>query len=152
MKANTMAVISMIKERQVLVWDPLLLIGHWVIVAGFTVAYFTEDDFLSVHVWASYVVGASVTIRVIWGFVGPRYARFADFVFGPSTILSYVIDLLRLRRERFIGHSPAGAAMVFILLICLAGTVVTGLALYGAERRQAPCGRCTRLRPRFHQL
>jgi cytochrome b len=133
-----MAVISTIKERQVLVWDPLVRIGHWIIVAGFTVAYFIEDDLLSVHVWAGYIVGAAVTIRVIWGFVGPRHARFADFLFGPSTILSYMVDLLRLRSKRFIGHSPAGAAMVFTLLICLAGTVVTGLALYGAEKKAGP--------------
>ena len=62
-----------LKARQVLVWDPLVRIGHWVIVAAFTIAYFTEDELLSAHVWAGYVVGIAVAIRLIWGFVGPQH-------------------------------------------------------------------------------
>jgi cytochrome b len=101
-----------IKARQVVVWDPLVRIGHWLIVIAFTVAYFTEDELILAHVWVGYVVGIAVAIRVIWGFVGPKYARFSDFLFAPSTVISYLLDLLRFRAKRYIGHSPAGGAMI----------------------------------------
>ena len=47
-------------SSQVYVWDPFVRLFHWTLVVGFTVAYLTEDDLLTVHVWAGYIVGALV--------------------------------------------------------------------------------------------
>ena len=85
------------------------------------------------HVWGGYVVGAIVVLRLVWGFVGPRHARFNDFVRSPIVALAYFRDLLYGRARRYIGHSPAGRAMVIALLVCLAATVATGLIAYGGE-------------------
>jgi cytochrome b len=120
------------------VWDPLVRVGHWALVAAFAVAYLTEDDPLGVHVWAGYVVGVILVVRLAWGFVGPRYARFSDFVRGPSQVLVYLRDLVFFRARRYLGHSPGGGAMVIALLVCLAATVGTGLVLYGKEERSGP--------------
>lgn len=125
-------------NHQLSVWDPLVRITHWVTVAGFVTAYLTEDDLLTAHVWAGYTVGIAVTVRIIWGFVGPQHARFIDFLYRPAVVVSYLLDLLRFRSKRYIGHSPAGGAMVIALLLCLVCTVVTGLALYGAEEKAGP--------------
>jgi hypothetical protein len=57
---------------------------------------------------AGYVVAALVTLRIVWGFVGPRHARFADFVRAPREVLAYFRDVLLLRAQRYIGHNPAG--------------------------------------------
>ncbi|HYM02660.1 MAG TPA: cytochrome b/b6 domain-containing protein [Stellaceae bacterium] len=120
------------------VWDPLVRIGHWTIVAAFAIAYFTEDDLLTLHVWAGYTVGAVVVIRIAWGFVGPARARFSDFIYAPRTIIAYLSDLARLRGRRYLGHSPAGGAMVVALLAMLTATVVTGLMTYGADKKAGP--------------
>jgi cytochrome b len=120
------------------VWDPVVRIGHWTLVVAFFVAYFTEDDLMTQHVWAGYVVGAVVCFRLLWGFVGTEHARFKDFVVSPATMLQYVRDLRRKQSKRYIGHNPTGGAMIIALLLCLSITVYTGLALYAIEDHAGP--------------
>lgn len=126
------------KDDWVRVWDPLVRICHWTLVAAFFTAYLVEDDFLSVHVWAGYVLGGVVTFRLLWGLIGTRHARFTDFVRGPRAVLDYFTDALRHRGPRYLGHNPAGGAMVIALLACLTATVVSGIGLYAVEEGAGP--------------
>lgn len=123
---------------QINIWDPLVRAFHWLLVAGFATAYLVEDEPLVVHVWAGYLVLALIVVRLIWGFVGPQHARFNDFVRGPGAVGRYLGDALRGRAPRFLGHSPAGGAMVIALLLVLTGIGLTGLALYGVEEHAGP--------------
>lgn len=123
---------------QVKVWDAFVRVAHWLLVAGFFVAYFTEDDLLTVHVWAGYLVGVVVLLRVAWGFAGPQHARFSNFAYGPSQAIRYLVGLLRRQAARYLGHSPAGGAMVILLLVCLAATVWSGLTVYAYDRGAGP--------------
>lgn len=79
---------------------------------------------------------------VLWGVVGTRYARFSSFVFTPGTVWSYVKDTLSLRAPRYIGHNPAGGAMIVLLLASLLVTahqlfLAVGRFLGEGEPRQA---------------
>lgn len=126
------------KISEIKVWDPLVRLFHWSLAAAFFIAYFTEDELQDVHVWAGYLIAGLLAIRLIWGFVGPSYARFKDFVRSPATTLTYTKDVLRGRAKRYIGHNPAGGAMIILLLLSLIVTTVSGMALYGADAWLGP--------------
>jgi len=125
-------------QAMVKVWDPLVRSFHWLLVIAFFTAYFTEDDFLTPHVYAGYTVLGLILVRLVWGFVGTRYARFSSFVTRPQIAWQYLKDTLLLRARRYLGHNPAGAAMIVSLLISLLLTTLTGLAAYGASETAGP--------------
>ena len=120
------------------VWDWFVRLFHWMVAVGFFIAYFTEDDLLALHVWAGYVVGVLVVMRILWGFVGPEYARFSDFVCSPMRAIRYLVALLGFRAKRYLGHSPAGGWMVLLLLCGLCITVWSGLELYAVQENAGP--------------
>ncbi len=92
------------------VWDLPLRVFHWLLVVGFFIAYLTEDELLTVHVWAGYLVLGLLVFRLIWGFACNKYARFANFLCSPAKSYAYLKDAFALRARRYLGHNPAGAA------------------------------------------
>ncbi len=115
------------------VWDPLVRMFHWSLVAAFIVAYVTEDDMTTLHVYAGYLIAGLLVFRVIWGFIGPRHARFSDFVYTPAEVLGYLKDMASGHPARYLGHNPAGGVMIVLLLVSLVVTVITGLLVLGGE-------------------
>jgi len=119
--------------NQVKIWDPLVRIFHWSLVATFAIAYLTGDEESRLHELAGYAVLGLLAIRIVWGFVGSRYARFRDFVYRPSTVAAYAKDMLAGKPKRYLGHNPLGGAMIIALLVSLLATGATGLAAQQAE-------------------
>lgn len=120
------------------VWDLFTRVFHWSLVASFAVAFLSGDDFETLHLWAGYVAGGLVALRLMWGIVGTQYARFRQFVKQPSTVARYVGDVLTGREARYLGHNPAGGAMVIALLLSLVALCGTGIlmttdAYWGSE-------------------
>ena len=62
--------------RDVPVWDLLVRLFHWTLVAAFFIAYITEEDFMTLHSWAGYTIIGLLVIRIVWGFIGTKHARF----------------------------------------------------------------------------
>lgn len=115
-----------VPDRTVRVWDPFVRVFHWSQAALIAVAWLTEDGPKTLHQTAGYIIAGMLALRVVWGFVGPRHARFSDFVRGPSTVLGYLRAMVAGREPRYLGHNPAGGAMVVALLLTVAGTAMTG--------------------------
>ena len=120
--------------REVRVWDIAVRVGHWSLVALFTVAYLSgEGEVETLHAWAGYAILGIVAFRILWGFVGTKHARFSDFVFGWKATAAYARSLLLLRPKHYLGHNPLGGWMVVALLVMLLLVCWSGLELYATE-------------------
>jgi cytochrome b len=108
------------------VWDPVVRVFHWSLVAGFATAWFSANRAEDLHTWVGYGTGGLILLRLVWGVVGTRYARFASFVTGPVGVAAYLLTMLKGSEARYIGHNPAGGAMVLALMAGVMGLVVTG--------------------------
>lgn len=113
-----------------LIWDLPLRAFHWLLVlsvAGSWVTHKLGPSAFTWHKWCGYTTLVLIFFRVVWGFVGPRHARFADFVRGPSAIAAYARALFSAQSQRYAGHNPLGALMVLLFLILLATQGIAGL-------------------------
>ena len=84
---------------RVLVWDRFVRLFHWSLLTLIAGCWATSDSGKTLHEAMGYAIGALIAMRLVWGFIGPRHARFADFVRGPRAVLGYLRDLLA-------GHEP----------------------------------------------
>lgn len=147
--ANTPSAAGTNPANWVPVWDPFVRIFHWTLVIAFATAWLTADELRPVHEFAGYAVAALIGFRLIWGFVGSRYARFSQFVRGPAATLSYVGDIAKGRERRFLGHNPAGAAMMVALLVTLSGTAFTGWLMEEPGRAETAARQLQLVAPAF---
>jgi cytochrome b len=112
-----------------LVWDLPTRIFHWLFVATLCAQYITaKADEMVWHFRLGFFMIGLLTFRIIWGFVGPRHARFATFLKGPGTVLRYMKQVHRVKDAlHSVGHNPLGALMVVAMLLLVAAQVTTGL-------------------------
>jgi cytochrome b len=126
------------RSGAVKVWDPFVRLFHWLLVVLFALAWYSGGIWDNPHLATGYAVAALVVGRIVWGFVGSRYARFSDFLYSPQTIFRYLFAMLHLRAPRYLGHNPAGGAMVLLLLatlvvLCTPGILMTTDAFWGVQ-------------------
>lgn len=120
-------------NNEVKVWDPLVRSFHWLLVISFTIAYITSEELEDIHIISGYVVCGLVLFRLVWGFVGSRYARFGNFIYGPAKVGEYLTSLKSSQPQHYLGHNPAGGWMVIVLLTMLVVVSYSGLKVYGLE-------------------
>lgn len=112
-------------------WDPLLRLAHWGIAVVVIANYAFTKEGGSVHIAFGWAGMALLLLRLIWGFVGPREARFASFPPNPMAALRHLGGLLRGKAPHYPSHNPAGAMMAYALWACLAVLMLTGLGMSG---------------------
>jgi cytochrome b len=117
--------------KKMKVWDLGVRLSHLafgVLVLG---AFLTseEDESTPLHMRLGLILLGTVLFRVVWGFVGPRYARFRQFVRSPREVMKALREMVRGAPAHFVGHNPVGAVMVVTLLLALLTVTVTGVAL-----------------------
>jgi cytochrome b len=115
-----------------LVWDVPTRAFHWLLVASFAGAFLTAESerYRDIHVVLGYTLLGLIAFRLVWGFVGTRYAQFRSFLFKPREIASYAVSLLKARPKHYVGHNPAGSVAVFSLLALGITSGVTGVLIF----------------------
>ena len=120
------------------VWDPVVRLFHWSLVVLFTAnAFLTEGDH-TLHHWIGYIIAGLIGLRLVWGIVGARHARFTDFPPSWSGATEQLTDIATGRRRIHTGHTPLGALMIYNLLltlsvICVSGWLMTTNTYWGVE-------------------
>ena len=116
--------------RRILVWDTPTRVFHWLQVLSFGVAYWTafSERTRNYHVALGYILLGLLVFRLLWGFIGTRYARFGSFLFNPEEIFSYLLALFKGKPTHYPGHNPAGSVSVWLLLalglfVCITGVM-----------------------------
>ena len=120
------------------IWDPIVRIFHWTLVAGFAANALFVDDDSKLHEWLGFAIVGLIAARLVWGLIGPRFARFSSFWPTPASVIGQLSDIATGRKRLHLGHTPLGALMIFnllgtILLIGLTGWMMTTNAYWGVE-------------------
>ncbi|VAW85953.1 Cytochrome b [hydrothermal vent metagenome] len=129
---------AQLKEERV--WDLPTRLFHWLMVLAFALAWATYDNsrHLDIHTISGYTFFGLLLFRLIWGVVGSHYARFSEFSYAPGEAWSYIRSLFGSGVKHYIGHNPAGAWAIFILLTLGLLLAVSGVLLLGGEEQQGP--------------
>ncbi|MEO8804749.1 MAG: cytochrome b/b6 domain-containing protein [Burkholderiaceae bacterium] len=119
-------------QRKVLVWDAPVRVFHWMMVFSFAGAYLTAESerWRLLHVTLGYTMAGLVAFRIVWGLVGTRNARFANFVRGPRAVLRYLNAMLSKEPEHHTGHNPAGAVAIVAMLALTLAVSASGWAVF----------------------
>ncbi len=118
-------------SAEVRVWDPFVRIFHWSLVGLFAAAWATSENMTKPHVWIGYAMLGLLAARILWGFLGAKHARFADFVKPPGETLAYLGAMAKGHAPRHLGHNPAGGWMILALVAALGVTGLTGWLMTG---------------------
>jgi cytochrome b len=112
------------------VWDRFVRVAHWTLVTCVLAAWATGEvkikSLEALHEWLGYAALAVIALRLAWGLVGSRYARFSQFVAAPARTLAYARAIVGRAEPRYLGHNPLGGWMIVALLATAAAASVTG--------------------------
>jgi cytochrome b len=128
-------------EQRRLVWDLPVRLFHWLLVLSMIASYLTAEfgfetikvteattfDLMQIHMYLGYWTMGLVVFRILWGFVGPKHARFSSFLKGPTGIWRYARALGAGTMIETAGHNPLGGLSVILLLALVGFQAFTGL-------------------------
>jgi cytochrome b len=110
------------------VWDLPVRVFHWLLAGSFAVAYLVaeSEQLRGLHMILGYTATGLILFRIVWGFLGSRFARFRSFWFPPRAALEYLRSLRSKQPQHFIGHNPAGSYAIYAILLVGLATGVSG--------------------------
>lgn len=115
-------------SERIKVWDLPVRLFHWLLAGSFAVAYLVaeSEQLRGLHMILGYTATGLILFRIVWGFLGSRFARFRSFWFPPRAAVEYLRSLRSTQPQHFVGHNPAGSYAIYAILLVGLATGVTG--------------------------
>lgn len=128
--------------RNQLVYDLPTRFFHWLFAGLFVAAYLIantadESPIFPYHMLAGLMLGVVVVLRVIWGLVGTRHARFTSFALNPRALFGYFKGIFTGEKRLWAGHNPASSWAAIIMMGLALGLGVTGYLMTSSGNREA---------------
>ncbi|MBP9681041.1 MAG: cytochrome b/b6 domain-containing protein [Bacteriovorax sp.] len=117
------------------VYDLPTRIFHWLFAGLFLAAFFiakTYDDDSAVyplHMMLGMTMVLAVILRILWGFVGSKYARLSSFILNPSELFHYLKSALTSKTKLHLGHNPASSWLAILMIFLALGLGATGILM-----------------------
>ncbi|MEI6893095.1 MAG: cytochrome b/b6 domain-containing protein [Colwellia sp.] len=111
-----------------LIWDLPLRIFHWSFAFTILGCWYTaenKEDHIELHLQLGFIALGLIIFRVIWGFIGPKHARFSQFIPSVSTLYAYIKKSDKHKTTP--GHNPLGALMVILMILLISVQATSGL-------------------------
>ena len=120
------------ENKTVKVWDLPIRFFHWSIALAFTIAWITSESesYRDIHFLSGYFLMSMMSLRIIYGFIGSKYAKFNNFI-KPSNIIPYIKNI---KTTHYLGHNPIGALGVLFLIFGILATTIVGHYLSYEEK------------------
>jgi len=122
--------------KPIRIWDLPTRLFHWALVVCIVGAFVTVKLgglYMEWHGSFGAAILGLIIFRLVWGGIGPRYARFANFVRGPRAILAYLKGTAAPA-----GHNPLGALSVLALIAVIGFQAISGLFVTDDIMTQGP--------------
>ena len=115
-------------KQEIMVWDMPVRVFHWLLVICFAGAWLTSESerLAMIHYAFGYTACLLVLIRLVWGLIGTRYARFSQFLKSPKAVIRHFMAMLRGHPHHDVGHNPAGGLVMFALMLLILLIGLTG--------------------------
>src|SRR5689334_18298443 len=116
--------------KRILIWDLPTRLFHGSLAAAFSGAFVianaTDDDSstFKVHMLLGGIMAFMVSLRLVWGLVGSRWARFGSFAFGPGAVIDYFKGIVSGDGKRYPGHNPGASWAIFAMLALSIGLAI----------------------------
>lgn len=125
-----------------LVYDFPTRIFHWcfsgLFISAFLIAKTIDSDSVVFifHMLLGINLGFLVFLRLLWGLVGTKHARWGDWDFHPRHLMSYLVGILKGDTRKWAGHNPASSWAAILMILFASGLVVSGLLMTGGGYKE----------------
>lgn len=105
-------------------------------LGAFGIAKLIDDDspWFSQHMLLGLVLFFLTSLRILWGLLGSRYARFSSFPMKPTQLINYFKGIISSRDKSYFAHNPASAWGALTMIALALSLGITGYLMTTGQK------------------